>query len=279
MISSYNQDGLIESATASRKGRRDTLEDTDYTGFMSGNQKYYSFGIFDGHGGTFTAEALKGILLKHRGKEYFVNDTSINEKFVLVDTVILEDMEKTKINDGSTACTLFIKRFDNTSFFSSVPFGFDFICCNVGDSRCVLFHDGKIIPMSRDHKPDSEKTRLSKYNVKNNRIYLKHDYSLAMSRAFGDPDFKNQPGIDRKKQPVIVDPEITRYKIESEFTSVWVVIACDGLWDVMDETKVFEYINKNYKNNIKELAEQLVNTAIDDLKSNDNVTCTLIRLK
>jgi serine/threonine protein phosphatase PrpC len=66
------------------------------------------------------------------------------------------------------------------------------ICANAGDSRGVLSKNKKVVPLSYDHKPngDIEKKRIEKANhfVEDERV----DGNLALSRAFGDFQFKDQ---------------------------------------------------------------------------------------
>lgn len=64
------------------------------------------------------------------------------------------------------------------------------VCANAGDSRAVLCRSNKIISLSNDHKPHAvkEKERIEKAggHVQNERINM----TLAVSRALGDTDFK-----------------------------------------------------------------------------------------
>ena len=71
-------------------------------------------------------------------------------------------------------------------------------CANAGDSRTVLGRQsGKqmCMPLSDDHKPDNreEKARIEAAGgfVEENRV----NGSLALSRSFGDLDFKSVEGV------------------------------------------------------------------------------------
>lgn len=65
-------------------------------------------------------------------------------------------------------------------------------CANSGDSRGVLCNSATAIPLSFDHKPynEVEKMRIQAANhyVEMDRV----DGSLALSRAIGDFNFKDQ---------------------------------------------------------------------------------------
>ena len=85
---------------------------------------------------------------------------------------------------GSTSCVVFVTK--NKIY-----------CANAGDSRAVLYDGGKVHELSHDHKPDNaaEQDRIEKANhmVEDQRV----DGNLALSRAFGDYQYKDQ----RNKNP------------------------------------------------------------------------------
>jgi serine/threonine protein phosphatase PrpC len=66
-------------------------------------------------------------------------------------------------------------------------------CANAGDSRSVLSKKVKAKELSIDHKPDNpaEKRRIERANgyVEENRV----NGMLALSRAIGDFEYKNNP--------------------------------------------------------------------------------------
>jgi protein phosphatase 2C family protein 2/3 len=52
---------------------------------------------------------------------------------------------------------------------------------------------------------------------------------LALSRAIGDFEFKQNHALSAEKQIVTVDPEIITHKLDGE--EEFLVVACDGKWD------------------------------------------------
>lgn len=70
--------------------------------------------------------------------------------------------------------------------------------------------------------------------------------SLAVSRALGDFEYKNNSNRRPDQQLVSPEPEITSYtrtdlsKVESQVA--FVVLACDGIWDVMSNEELAAYI-------------------------------------
>lgn len=102
-------------------------------------------------------------------------------------------------------------------------------CANIGDSRAVLYSNDKVFPLSEDHKPDNENElkRIKKANhfVEDQRV----DGNLALSRAFGDFQYKDQPNVAPKDQAVSCYPDVTITKRKRG--DKFMVIACDGIWD------------------------------------------------
>lgn len=134
---------------------------------------------------------------------------------------------------------------------------------NLGDCRSILCNGkNKSIQLSVDHKPslDVEKKRIGKLG---GSIY--HDgydwrvESLSVSRAFGDIDTK--PYISHI-------PDI--YKKILNNTDKFIVLACDGLWDVMSNQEVTNFILKNI-NDKKNISKKLGEYAIQK-GSTDNIS-------
>ena len=126
------------------------------------------------------------------------------------------------------------------------------------------------IPFTLDHKPDFfyEKTRINKLGgvVTNNdcpRIQ-----GLATSRSFGDLDTK--PYVSHI--PDIFDYELNNIK--------YIVLACDGLWDVLSNQDVVNFINEElFINNDKKenISKKLADYAIKK-GSTDNISIVIIYL-
>jgi len=67
--------------------------------------------------------------------------------------------------------------------------------------------------------------------------------SLAVSRAFGDFRYKMKDNLKPEEQSVIALPEVKDeiFKI-NEASKCYLVLACDGLWDVLKNEDVIEFI-------------------------------------
>jgi serine/threonine protein phosphatase PrpC len=160
-----------------------------------GNQLY---AIFDGHGGEnvskFCEEYFTSILVNMKSYQSKNYELALQEAFVEIDYLLVSNeghklmrqicsnnqpMKEIAFNEGCTACVVLIT---NDSIY----------CANAGDSRAVIgTKNGEVIELSQDNKPDNaeEKRRIqaSGNNVSMGRV----NGSLAVSRAIGDWEFKN----------------------------------------------------------------------------------------
>eukprot|EP00252_Welwitschia_mirabilis_P003310 TRINITY_DN133_c0_g1_i2.p1 TRINITY_DN133_c0_g1~~TRINITY_DN133_c0_g1_i2.p1 ORF type:complete len:228 (+),score=50.78 TRINITY_DN133_c0_g1_i2:238-921(+) len=110
------------------------------------------------------------------------------------------------------------------------------VVANCGDSRAVLSRDGKAIPLSSDHKPNRE-DELNRIEAAGGRVIYWNGYRvggfLAMSRALGDRFLKRY---------VISEPEVTCTERIQEDECL--ILASDGLWDVLSNDIVCEVARK-----------------------------------
>jgi len=282
---SYGNGSICSYGHCSMKGYRPTMEDRHSTivdAVFNNNNKGSFFGVYDGHGGDqvadFVSKTLPQELMGSQTNIY--KDEEIINTFVKIDNLITE-------NDTGSTCVVssIVKSQDSEDFV--------IICANSGDSRCIYYEklksesEGKITQLSFDQKPtqDEEKKRI----LESGNIVLigRVNGSLAVSRAFGDQRYKkskdkNEQLFPPDKQAVTVCPVVTRTKIESSDKRelAFLVLACDGIWDVWKN----EYLCQQIKDEIEKLgktdqvlaqiAENCVTKAIKEYGSSDN--CTLI---
>ena len=86
-----------------------------------------------------------------------------------------------------------------------------------------------------------------------------------LSRAFGDWELKSY-GVSN-------EPHITRINITDN--DKYIVVATDGIWDVLEDGDVFN-MSKNF-DNPKEFCSNIVQRAIEG-GSMDNISCFVIKL-
>ena len=196
--------------------------------------------------------------------------------------VSLDDLD-TMYQSGSTAVIVAIHPDSN-----------QIICSNVGDSRAILISESEIIPLSHDHSPDlrpDEVDRIEKLGgiVQSNpmesayaltmgiracpRIYQKNGVvgGLNMTRALGD---------DYLKPLVIPDPETEL--VERTEEKGFLVLASDGIWDVMSNEEVANVIRKNVENlSPSQFVQSCALKLVKQAQKNgvqDNITCMVIQL-
>lgn len=96
--------------------------------------------------------------------------------------------------------------------------------------------------MSYDHKPvnKGENARIVAAGgfVEFGRV----NGNLALSRALGDFEFKQSKTLEPEHQIVTADPEIITHTSTSE--DEFLVIACDGIWDVLKSQEVIDCVRR-----------------------------------
>ncbi|KAF8111286.1 hypothetical protein N665_0076s0267 [Sinapis alba] len=110
------------------------------------------------------------------------------------------------------------------------------VVSNCGDSRAVLYRGKEAMPLSVDHKPDREDEYARIENAGGKVIQWQGARVfgvLAMSRSLGDRYLKPY---------VIPEPEVTFMPRSREDDCL--IIASDGLWDVMSNQEVCEVARK-----------------------------------
>lgn len=188
------------------------------------------FAVYDGHGGAKVAEYAGKHLHKYitRRPEYGRDvKHALQQGFLDLDEAMLNNEALREQMSGSTAVAVLIK--DNRLY-----------CANAGDSRAIACVDGRLDVLSFDHKPtnETEKERICSAGgyVEYNRV---NGY-LALSRALGDFGLKRNKHKLPEEQMVTAFPDIE----EREITEDWdfLVIACDGIWDVLSSQAVLDFV-------------------------------------
>lgn len=233
------------------RGPRATMEDR---WFVSDDLRFVA--VYDGHGGHRVADMAH----KHLYDEFTklveeltpqpsedVSEPSkvptVSERVSIIKQALLRSFETVSRKilsttyldlEGSTAVVVYVS--DD-----------GFISANLGDSRAILCRGPKAIPLTKDHKPDttSERKRIEDLG---GRVkwhgYLGPDKlpvpgmgayringNLAVSRAFGD----------RLERPYVSsEPEITVHERNND-EDRFIVLASDGLWDVMSSQDVVDF--------------------------------------
>ena len=238
------------------RGFRDYMEDKSrVVQNINGDPNSHLFCLFDGHGGAGVSQFLQDNFHKYFKDILPLSNPQENfkELFRTIDNKI-KDLNL--LNMGSTCCMIYITQENNKKILYSA---------NIGDTRSVLLSNNDYKRLSYDHRAtdSNEYSRIIKNGgiVFAGRVYG----SLMLSRAFGDWELKSYG--------VISEPHVTKINI-SELDK-YVIIASDGIWDVLDDGDVYD-ISRNYENS-KDLCNAIVEKAIDK-GSMDNISCFVIKL-
>eukprot|EP01130_Rhizamoeba_saxonica_P015956 TRINITY_DN727_c0_g1_i2.p1 TRINITY_DN727_c0_g1~~TRINITY_DN727_c0_g1_i2.p1 ORF type:complete len:290 (+),score=63.88 TRINITY_DN727_c0_g1_i2:436-1305(+) len=235
------------------------------------------FAVYDGHNGSECSEFLSHCMHEYiHENEIIIKDLSIDnlplyrqtlkEIFRVIDVEFLElsGYDGGPDSAGSTCVFIFI-RYDRL------------IIANVGDSRAVMCVNGTAIDLTKDQKPSDplEKERIIKSGgaVIGGRV----QGVLGVSRAFGDYPMKNVNNIDVDRDMVTCLPVVDVRVIDPEME--FIVLACDGLWDVFGSQEVVTFIKNLLDNGMSEeqAAEELCHSAYDN-RSNDNITVIIVKI-
>ena len=115
------------------------------------------------------------------------------------------------------------------------------VFANCGDSRALLSRNGgQIAFATADHKPYNDGERLRIEKAGGSVIIQRVNGSLAVSRALGDFDYKRVEGLPATEQLVSAEPELTC--VERSPDDEFLVLACDGIWDVMSNQEVVDFV-------------------------------------
>ncbi|KIJ40980.1 hypothetical protein M422DRAFT_173010 [Sphaerobolus stellatus SS14] len=136
---------------------------------------------------------------------------------------------------------------------------------NVGDARAVLCRGGKAVRLTYDHK-GSDKQEAKRIMdaggfVMNNRV----NGVLAVTRSLGDSSMK---------EFVVGSPYTTETELSED--DEFLVIACDGLWDVAEDQKVVDLVRSIH--DAPEASKVLLQYALEHFTT-DNVTVLVVRFK
>ena len=292
----FNKNDIIKAyAYNTNEGHvRDYNEDTITATKLIFNPKdktnyAYFFAIYDGHGGDGCSMYLKKNLYKN------IKEPTVKGLRNAIDETEKNFLEKVAINsqgnlgDESGSCGVMVLIKNKKC-----------IIANVGDSRCVLYRNKRIVFSTKDHKPntDYERRRIelaggsiyqtqAKLELYQNGKLVQIPYrvnpgGLSVSRTFGDIESKD-PKFGGKKGVVACIPDIVEFELCDDHN--FLIMGCDGIFDVLSNIEIMECIiivlriHKNKKKKINELcgdfAAMIIKSALAK-ESFDNVSCIVV---
>ncbi|KAJ6353402.1 hypothetical protein OIU76_002423 [Salix suchowensis] len=217
--------------------------------------------VFDGHGGIDAASFTRKNILNFIVEDsQFPSGTkrAIKSAFVKADHA-LSDTKSIDSSSGTTA-------------LMALVLGRTMLVANAGDSRAVLGKRGRAIELSKDHKPScaSERTRIERLGGVIHDGYLNGQLSVA--RALGDWHIKGPKG---SKSPLSSEPEVEEINLTEE--DEFLILGCDGLWDVMSSQCAVTMVRKELMlHNDPEICSKALVTEALERNTCDNLTVLVI---
>ncbi len=200
------------------------------------------------------------------------NDFSIIEDDIQEDT-----LPEHSIQAGCTAVVALLK--DRKHLYIA----------NAGDSRAILCRRGTAVALSEDHKPaqERERTRIVAAGGFLSEIggVCRVNGNLNLSRAIGDLKYKQNDTLPAADQIITAEPDICHIELTDE--DQFFVLACDGVWDVMENQEVCDFVGQRLARgqSPKEVACELLDACLAsnprDAKGIgcDNMTAQIVVLR
>ncbi|CAF2378091.1 unnamed protein product [Rotaria sp. Silwood2] len=281
---------LVHDSTfgfAAMQGWRSAMEDKHKHLISLDNHSWTSwsyFAIFDGHNGVDTAknasEQLHIHLLnafnhmsdkkhdneKSSGASDRASQLNLDQLHAAIKQTYFEldkDLRKVVKDDSGCVCI--------TCLISPEKI----YLINIGDSRAIIIsHDGHVLAHTEDHKPEdpAEQERIHEAGGKISKSLiggvLRVENQLAMTRVLGDF------AMDKHIVPPMADIiECPRNSVAS-----FIVLACDGIWDVMTNEDVALFVvHRASTNKLEDIASQLLDECLRR-RSTDNMSVYIVKV-
>ena len=234
------------------------------------------FAVFDGHAGsaTSTFAAEESLTQLQQMEEYKGLAGAEDQAAVL--KVCLEKLfpkldEVIKTNPEHLACSM-----SGSTAISVMITPQSLIFANCGDSRALLVRNNAVKFFTKDHKPVDPEEERRVINAGGCVRMRRVNGDLAVSRALGDFSFKKNERLPPAQQMVSSVPDVTVVPRDNEGDQ-FVLLACDGVWDVMSNDEVCEFVLSKMKigYSLRQVCKALVHNC---LRSRDNVSVLIVAL-
>ena len=237
--------------------KRRTMEDAHYICdpilTVEGHQ-YALYSIFDGHGGK-TASLHCSKVVGDKVKEVLARDETYEEKMQDIFCEIDQSIKEAGIEyPGCCGLVCILDKYEDKT---------KVIIANAGDSMGYIIGE-EIIPMSEMHNTSNEE-EVKRIQEAGGMIFSgRVNGTIAVTRSLGDAYMKKY----LVSEPFVKEHEVTE-------KDKYVVLACDGLYDVLDADKIKEILEevKDFKTSAKTLIQKAIAAG-----STDNISVIVIQL-
>ncbi|XP_011863242.1 PREDICTED: uncharacterized protein LOC105559506 [Vollenhovia emeryi] len=255
--------GAIRNARRKMEDRHMILHDLNTMFNIQDDTIVDYYAVFDGHGGQDAAAYCATHLHQYLVESvHYPTDpeSALRDAFLTTDAQFIAKSSTQKLNGGSTAiCALLINKKLYIAW--------------VGDSMASLVTCGNVKQLVNPHRPtredESERIRSLGGVIVHCMGVLRVNGFLSISRAIGDVPYK--PYISG-------EPEVRCVPLDG--TEDFLIIACDGLWDYVDQRtaalRVYRQVLQN-PYDLKHVHQALLQSA-KRAGSLDNITVIVVFL-
>jgi protein phosphatase PTC2/3 len=232
-----------------------------------GDEKASFFGVYDGHGGStvakFTGETLHTRLAatdEYKSGKY---EEALKRAFLATDEDLRANPSFANDPSGCTSVVaLLVAGPTNDTQSKQEKTARRILVANAGDSRSVLGLAGEAKAMSQDHKPGNKTENARIVSAGGFVEFGRVNGNLALSRAIGDFEFKQNFSLEPEQQIVTADPEIINHSITGE--EEFLVLACDGIWDCLSSQQVVDFVRRQIANGkeLKAICEEAIDRCL-----------------
>ena len=227
---SFREDQNIDSETL-MEDKSKSIEN------FNNDKNQMVFEIFDGHGGDEMSTYLQANLAKIYKQNLLLNKgniiLSLKNAFHDADDEMRGQLNMEGL--GSTGTLVHIVRRLGPVL--------EVYSANVGDSRVSLISPEHIIRLSYDHRTTDEKEKKrileSGMEIIDDRICG----TLMLTRIFGNYEYKEENENENNKG-LICEPFISKIEIDLSIENQFLILASDGIWDILTEEEIQNIIKK-----------------------------------
>ncbi|ESO00112.1 hypothetical protein HELRODRAFT_185799 [Helobdella robusta] len=277
----------LSYAVSSMQGWRVEMEDAHSAIIgLPGRLKDWSyFAVFDGHAGSRISSYCSGELLQSIiTNNDFLGKQPEEESTGGILELPTEEQVKVGIRTGFLALDKKIRYLPET-ISGEDKSGTTAVCtlvspthiflANCGDSRAVLSRGGRLAIATQDHKPASPAEKERIINAGGSVMIQRVNGSLAVSRALGDFEYKNVQGKGECEQLVSPEPDV--FVKERTDDDEFLILACDGIWDVMSNEELCDFVRSRLRltNDLEAVCNSVIDTCLSK-GSRDNMSIILL---
>eukprot|EP00039_Didymoeca_costata_P007957 m.105751 g.105751 ORF g.105751 m.105751 type:complete len:366 (+) comp13889_c0_seq2:279-1376(+) len=259
----------------SMQGHRETMEDRHVAedsveGF--GNTSFYA--VLDGHAGDkvadLAAKSLLSSMLQAQNKIQGAQTvTQAISKMMFEGILQLDSEMHPKIVEAGD--------ISGATCVSAFVLPTHIVVANAGDSRAIVGTKDSIRFATTDHKPEMATEVRRVLRAGGFVVMGRVGGNLAVSRALGDFSFKQRKDLSPQMQQITAAPDV--FIVERRVGDRFLVLACDGIWDVMSNEQVIRFVCKYYDKgmSLEAVAGKLAKEC-RKIGSRDNMTVIIINI-